>query len=86
MILVHGGNEGEKFKMKTSNPLFGVVVNCLWAPIREKPNNESSIICEIGCLSEVEVIRNKEIDVFYYIMTPSGDEGYILKEYIALRI
>ena len=71
--------------MKTSDPLYGVVVNCLWAPVHEKPNNESDVICEIGCLSEVEVVKEKSIDVFYYICTPSGDEGYCLKELIVLR-
>ena len=71
--------------MKTSDPLHGVVVNCLWAPVHEKSNNESDIICELGCLSEVEVDESKSIDAFFYICTPSGDEGYCLKEFIVLR-
>ena len=71
--------------MKTSNPLHGVVVNCLWAPVHDKSNNESPIICELGCLSEVEIIEKKSIDVFYYVVTPSGDEGYCLKDYIVIR-
>ena len=71
--------------MKTSNPLFGVVVNCLWAEVHEKPNNQSDVIYELSALSEVEVIPDKSFDVFYYVVTPSGDEGYIMKDYIALR-
>ena len=71
--------------MKTSNPLHGVVVNCLWAPVHEKSNNESDILCELGCLSEIEVDLSKSIDVFYFVTAPDGTEGYCLKEYIVLR-
>ncbi len=71
--------------MKTSSFKSGVVVNCLWAPVREKPNNESEIVCEIGCLSEVRVFPDQDVDIFHYIQTAAGDEGYCLKEFIALR-
>ena len=71
--------------MKTSNPLHGVVVNCLMAPVHERSNNESLVIAEIGALNEVEIVPEKSIDVFWYVVTPSGEEGYCLKDYIALR-
>lgn len=71
--------------MQTTCTKTGVVVNCLWAPIHEKSNNQSDLVCQISCLSEVTVLLNKTIDEFYFVQTPSGDEGYCLKEYIALR-
>lgn len=71
--------------MQTNCTKTGVIVNCLWAPIRVKSNNDSHIICEIGCLSEVQVHEDKSIDQFYFVRTESGDEGYCLKDYIVLR-
>ena len=71
--------------MKTSCIKTGVVVNCLYAPIHEKPRNDSFVICELGCLSEVEIVEDKSIDEFYYVKLLSGDEGYCLKEFIVLR-
>lgn len=71
--------------MKTSNALHGVIVNCVLAPIHDRSNNESVVIGEVTALTEVEIIKEKSIDVFYYIVAPSGIEGYCLKDYIVLR-
>ena len=71
--------------MKTNSMKSGVIVNCLWAPVREKPNNDSHVICELAALSEISVDERKTFDAFYYIHTPSGDEGYCLKEFVVLK-
>lgn len=71
--------------MRTSATKSGVIVNCLWAPLHEKPRNDSETICELTALSEVLVIPDQSAGDFYRIHIPSGDEGYCLKEYVAVR-
>ena len=71
--------------MRTSTTKSGVIVNCLWAPVHEKPRNDSVLICEVNALSEIIVHPNLSIGDFYYIHVPSGDEGFCLKEYVAVR-
>ena len=71
--------------MRTSATKSGVIVNCLWAPIHEKPRNDSDEICEITALSEVLVFPEQSKGDFYLVRIPSGDEGYCLKEYVAVR-
>lgn len=71
--------------MRTSTTKSGVVVNCLWAPVHKYPRNDSEIICELNALSEIVVDPKSSIGDFYYVHVPSGDEGYCLKEYVAVR-
>lgn len=71
--------------MKTTNTRHGVIVNCVTAPVHSKSNNQSPVVCHLNALTDVEIVKDRSIDVFYYIRTLSGYEGYCLKEYIALR-
>lgn len=71
--------------MRTGATKSGVIVNCLWAPLLEKPRNDSARICEVTALSEVLVFPEMAKGDFYLIRIPSGDEGYCLNEYVAVR-
>lgn len=71
--------------MKPNTTKSGVIVNCLWAPVLTKPRNDAEAIFEINALSEVVVYPDKTIGDFFYVHIPSGDEGYVFKEYIAVR-
>lgn len=68
-----------------TNTKSGVIVDCLWAPVHEKPRDDSEIICELNALSEVLVFPEQTIGDFYFIHIPSGDEGYCFKDYVAIR-
>lgn len=71
--------------MRTGATKSGVIVNCLCAPLHEKPRNDSETICEVTALSEVLVFPEMAKGDFYLIRIPSGDEGYCLNEYVAVR-
>ena len=71
--------------MRTNSYKWGVIVDCLWAPVRVKPNNDSKIIFELPALTDVQVNLKKSIDQFFYILTSSGDEGYCSKEFVVLK-
>lgn len=71
--------------MKTNTTKSGVIVNCLLAPVHEKARNDSAVLYEVTALSEIIVYPNLSVGDFYYVQVPSGDEGYCLKEYIAVR-
>ena len=71
--------------MVTPEQDYGVIVNCLSAPLYKKPRTDSEIICDIQALSSVYVNKKKSIDVFYYVSLPDGSSGYCKKEFIAIR-
>ena len=61
------------------------VVNCLRLPIHEKPSLDSSIVCKLRYLTEVEVDLYESTKNFYKIYTAIGAEGYCLKDQIVLK-
>lgn len=71
--------------MRTNTTKSGVIVNCLWAPLLKYPRNDSNCLCELNALSEIVVYPNLSIGDFYYVHISSGDEGYVFKEYVAVR-
>lgn len=61
----------------------GVIVNCLKARLLKRPSDYSDVIKWIDMLTNV-IIENREKD-FYKVKIDEGVEGYIHKNYIALK-
>lgn len=71
--------------MKKNTTKSGVIVNCLWTSLHEKPRNDSEVVCDLLALSEVLVFPEQSVGDFYLVHLPSGDEGYCLKDHVAVR-
>lgn len=65
--------------------LVGVVTNCIKLNIREYPKTNATIVCDVDCLTEVEIDEKASTSDFYKVYLPSGVEGFCMKKYIALR-
>lgn len=61
----------------------GVIVNCLKARLLKRPSDYSDVIRWIDMLTNV-TIESREKD-FYKVKNEEGVEGYIHKNYIALK-
>lgn len=68
-----------------SDPISGVVTDCLKLNIRKEPSANSGIVCAIDCLTEVTIDEKESTDEFYKICTVSGIEGFCMKKFIAIR-
>lgn len=69
---------------KSDEPVFGVVSNCDSLSVREFPNIDSEIICEVLNNDTVQVVESESTDGFYKVYTQVGLEGFCEKEYIKL--
>lgn len=65
-------------------PKAGVVTDCLKLNVREKPDKDSGIVCEITASTELVIYENESTEEFYKICTYSGIEGYCMKKFITI--
>lgn len=63
----------------------GVVTDCLKLNVREQPNKEAKVLCEILALSEVQIDETKSTEDFFKVYTSTGIEGFCMKKYIVIR-
>ena len=62
----------------------GVVTDCVRLNVREAPNIESNVVCEIDCSSDMIVYEEESTEDFYKVCTATGVEGYCMKKYITI--
>lgn len=67
------------------NPVVGVVVNCTKLNLRAKAVPTADVVTTVDCLSEVTIDEALSTEGFYKVRTATGDEGFCVKGYIALR-
>lgn len=70
---------------KAKEKVVGVVTGCLKLNVRDQPDLESGVVCEIPCLTEVEIDEAKSTHVFHAIRTKTGREGFCMKQFIAIK-
>lgn len=62
----------------------GIVTNCLRLNIREKPDKIAKVICVVDAFSELLVDSRKSTDKWFKVYTEAGDEGFCMKEFVAI--
>ena len=72
--------------METNDAQKGVVVNCLWTFVYERPDIYSNVLSSFRMLDEIEVLKNYlEDPVFYAVYYSDKKIGYCFKDHIILK-
>ena len=66
------------------NIVIGIVNDCVKLNVREEPNKESAIVCELAHQTEVMVDQTESTENFYKVCT-AGIEGFCMKQFIAIQ-
>lgn len=66
-------------------PVTGVVTNCLKLNIRENPNTDSKVVCEVTMLDELVIDEEASTDEWFKVYTEMGVEGFCMKKYVAVK-
>lgn len=72
-------NENSVLEEKT---IIGIVSNCTKLNVRENPTKAGEVKCILNAGIEVIIDIDKSTNTWYYVITPSGIEGYCMKEFI----
>ena len=72
-------NENSVLEEKT---IIGIVSNCSKLNVREKPTKASEVKCVLNEGTEVIIDIEKSTNTWYYVITPSGIEGYCMNQFI----
>lgn len=84
--IVDGVTDPEIIETETSCELKeGIVTDCIKLNVRETPDTNAEILCEIQKDSEVMVDESESTDEFYKVYINSGVEGFCMKNYISLK-
>lgn len=68
----------------STKPKAGIVTDCLKLNVREKPDKDSDIVCEITASTELVIYEEESTEEFYKICTYSGIDGYCMKKFITI--
>ena len=75
----------EDEEQATDNIVIGIVNDCIKLNVREEPNKESAIVCELALQTEVMVDQTESTEDFYKVCTAAGIEGFCMKQFIAIQ-
>lgn len=64
---------------------IGLVANCKKLNIREKPNIEASVVCEVVCETELMIDEKESTGEFYKVCTAAGVEGFCMRKFISIQ-
>lgn len=68
-----------------SEPIVGIVTDCKKLRVRNYPELEANIICEIEVNSKVMIDENESTEEFYKVCTETGIDGYCMKRFIKVE-
>lgn len=74
--------ENEKTKEEVK---IGVVSNCNKLNVREEPNSNATIVCEVESKTELMIDEGESTDEFYKVFTASGLDGFCMKKFISIQ-
>lgn len=75
----------EPIEETTAAPVTGVVTNCLKLNVRENPNTDSKVVCEVSMLDELMIDEEASTDEWFKVYTEMGVEGFCMKKYISVK-
>lgn len=67
------------------NTITGIVSDCKRLRVRNYPELESNVICEIEADSKVVIDEVNSTEEFYKICTETGVDGYCMKRFIKVE-
>lgn len=67
---------------KTRPLIFGKVANCIKLNVREKPDVNANVICEIFAGATVIIDEDETTEKFFKVCTEAGLYGFCMKDYI----
>lgn len=62
--------------------VFGKVANCVKLNVRERPDRNAAVICEIFAGATVIIDEDESTDEFFKVCTEAGLDGFCMKDYI----
>ena len=72
-------------EVTTEPAIIGMVFNCIKLNVRKKPTKAGDVLCIIEAGTEVIIDTEKSTNTWYYVTTPSGIEGYCMKQFIEVK-
>lgn len=69
----------------TGDVKIGAVANCIKLNVREGPQTDAAVICEVACHTEVMIDENESTEEFFKVCTAAGIEGFCMKKFIAVK-
>lgn len=70
--------------VEESEPVIGVVTDCVKLNVREFPNTTAPILGIITAATELAIIEEESTADFYKICTSAGLEGYCMKKFVTI--
>lgn len=67
------------------NSITGIVSDCKKLRVRNAPELDSDVICEIEAGSIVEIDEVNSTEEFYKVCTEAGIDGYCMKKFIKVE-
>lgn len=75
----------EPIEETPATSVTGIVTNCLKLNIRENPNTDSKVVCEVSMLDELVIDEEASTDEWFKVYTEMGVEGFCMKKYVAVK-
>lgn len=69
---------------KKVEPRHGIVTNCLRLNIRNEPNQNAKILCEVTAMADLVIDEDESTDDFYKVSTSVGIKGLCMKKYVTV--
>lgn len=66
-------------------PVEGVVKGCIKLNIRENPDIEANILCEVKAGSKLMIDLDKSTKEWLSVCTETGIEGFCMKKFVAVK-
>jgi hypothetical protein len=64
---------------------IGLVTDCKKLNVREEPQADAAIICEIAYQTELIIDEKESTEEFYKVCMAVGIEGFCMKKFIAVQ-
>lgn len=84
-VLKTTSSEHKVEEVKAEKVLFGKVCDCAYLNVRKAPTTNSDIVVLINHEAELKILCSFENDEWYKVVTSTGDEGYVMKQYVAVK-
>ena len=76
--------EADTVVEKKVEPRHGIVTNCLRLNIRNEPNQNAKILCEVTAMADLVIDEAESTDDFYKVSTSVGIKGFCMKKYVTV--
>lgn len=64
---------------------IGLVVDCAKLNVREEPDPDADILCEVPSQTELVIDENNSTDEYYSVCTAAGVDGFCMKKFVSIQ-